>query len=183
MNRRDWLATSLGLATWPQILEAQQHAKEAAKASPARFAYFDAASAAEVEALTGEIIPTDATPGAKEAGVVYFIDRALTTFDKESQPAYKTGLAEIAAKRTTLFPGSTSCVTLTPAQRVELLKAVEKTRFFQLLRTHTMFGFLADPVYGGNRDGAGYKTMQYQPAHMYSSPFGFYDIPGNEGAK
>ena len=183
MNRRELLATSLGLATWPEILEAQQHAKQAAQAATGRFAYFDAASAAEVEALTGEIIPTDDTPGAKEAGVVYFIDHALTTFDKESQQAYKTGLAEVAAKRTALFPGSISCATLTSAQRIELLKALERTPFFQLLRTHTMFGFLADPSYGGNRDGAGYKTMQYQPAHTYSSPFGFYDVPGNEGAK
>ena len=183
VNRRDWLATSLGLATWPEILEAQQHAKAAAQSSSGHFAHFDAASAAEVEALTGEIIPTDDLPGAKEAGVVYFIDRALTTFDKENQQAYKTGLAEIAAKRTSLFPGSTSCAALTSPQRIELLKAVEQTRFFQLLRTHTMFGFLADPGYGGNRDGAGYKTMQYQPAHMYNSPFGFYDTPGNEGAK
>ena len=35
--------------------------------------------AAEIEAIAARIIPSDATPGAREAGVVYFIDRALST--------------------------------------------------------------------------------------------------------
>ena len=184
MNRREWLAASAGLALMPEILEAQQHAQAAVKsASPAGFGYFDAATAAEVEALTGEIIPSDGTPGAKEAGVVYFIDRALNTFDKENQAAYKTGLAELNATRAAMFPGSASCAALTSAQRISLLKAVENTPFFRLLRVHTMFGALADPSYGGNRNGVGYKLMQYEPAHMYTHPFGYYDTPGNEGAK
>lgn len=176
MNRREWLGTSIGLAAWPEILEAQQHAREAAgAATPPNFTWFDALSAAEVESLTGEIIPSDDTPGAREAGVVYFIDRALTTFDKENQAAYKTGLADVSAKRTAMFPGSASCVALSSAQRIQLLQSMERTPFFRLLRTHTMYGFLADPSYGGNRDGVGYKTMQYQPAHLYSPPFGYYD--------
>ena len=188
MNRREWLASGLGLTAWseigPEILEAQQHAREAAKEpSPPKFVFFDAVSAAEVEALTAEIIPTDDNPGAREAGVVYFIDRALTTFDKENQAAYKAGLADLAATRIAMFPGSTSCASLTSDRRIALLQAIERTPFFQLLRTHTMYGFLSDPGYGGNRDGAGYKTMQYQPAHMYFPPFGYYDAEGNEGAK
>ena len=184
MNRREWLASGLGLAMLPEILEAQEHAKEAVKSpTPPKFGHFDAATAADVEALTSEIVPTDDLPGAKEAGVVYFIDKSLASFDKENQPAYQAGLADLNAKRTAMFPGSASLAALTSAQRIQLLKSVERTPFFRLLRTHTMFGFLSDPSYGGNRDGAGYKTMRYTPAHMYRPPFGFYDIPGNEGAK
>ena len=89
--------------------------------------------------------------------MVHFIDRALITFDKENQPAYRQGLTEMNAKRTQMFPGSASCAALTSDQRIALLKSIEFTPFFRLLRTHTMFGFLADPLYGGNPAG-GYQT-------------------------
>ena len=96
--------SSLGLATWAEILEAQQLAREAAGSGSRKFVYFDAATAAGVEALTAEIITTDENPGAKEAGIVYFIDRALTTFDKENQPASKTGMAALTASASKCFP-------------------------------------------------------------------------------
>jgi len=178
------IVSSFGLATWTEILEAQQHAREAVNSGSGKFVYFDAATAADVEALTAEIIPADENPGAKEAGVVYFIDRALTTFDKENQPAYKTGMAALNRKRLEMFPGSASCAALTSSQRIELLKSEERTPFFQVLRTHTIYGFLSDPSYGGNHDGVGYRTMQYQPAHMYKPPFGYYDAEAaKEGTK
>ena len=45
--------------------------------------------------MAAQIIPTDETPGAREAGVVYFVDRALTTFDVDQQPLYSAGLREL----------------------------------------------------------------------------------------
>jgi len=83
-------------------------------------AFLDPLTALDLEALTSEIIPTTETPGAKEAGVVHFIDRALTTFDREYQPAYREGMAGINAKRAEMFPGSASCAALTSAQRIAL---------------------------------------------------------------
>lgn len=184
MNRREMIVSSLGLATMAEVLEAQQHAREAVASGFQKFLYFDAATAADVEALTAEIIPTDSNPGAKEAGVVFFIDRSLTTFDKENQAPYKTGMADLNAKRLAMFPGSASCAALTSPQRIELLKSVERTPFFQLLRTHTIYGFLSDPSYGGNQNGVGYRTMRYEPAHMYKPPFGYYDAEAaKESAK
>lgn len=179
MNRREWLAASLGVATLPEILAAQQHAREAVK-SGRQPTFFDAQGALDVESLTAEIIPTTTTPGAKEAGVVHFIDRALTTFDKGNQLAYREGLTDINSKRAQMFPGSTTCATLTPDQRIALLKSIESTPFFQLLRAHTILGFLADPIYGGNPAG-GYKTMGFEPAHTYKPPFGWYDDKANGG--
>ena len=179
MNRREWLAASLGVATLPEILAAQQHAREAVKSgSPP--AFFDAQAALDVEALTAEIIPTTTTPGAKEAGVVHFIDRALTTFDQGNQPAYREGLAAIDSQRARMFPGSTSCAALSSGQRIALLKSIESTPFFRLLRTHTILGFLADPIYGGNPAG-GYQTMGFEPAHTFKPPFGWYDDKANGG--
>ena len=56
------------------------------------------AQAAEIEAMAAQIIPTDDSPGAREAHCLYFIDRALTTFAKASQPVYIQGLQDLQAE-------------------------------------------------------------------------------------
>ena len=63
----------------------------------AKFAFFTPEQAVEVEAMAAEIIPTDETPGAREAHVVAFIDRALVTFERDRQEDYRKGLDELAA--------------------------------------------------------------------------------------
>jgi gluconate 2-dehydrogenase gamma chain len=73
-------------AHWPAIVAAAEHAHRAAKSSaPQKFQFFTPEEAAEIDAITARIIPSDETPGAREAGVVYFIDRALTTFSAGDQ--------------------------------------------------------------------------------------------------
>jgi gluconate 2-dehydrogenase gamma chain len=67
------------ISNWPAILASQQHAHEAAAAAtPPHLEFFSPAQASEVEAMAAQIIPTDDTPGAREAHVIYFIDRALS---------------------------------------------------------------------------------------------------------
>ena len=46
-----------------------------------------------MEALASLIIPSGSTPGAREAGVIYFIDKALATFDRDKREAYRQGFA------------------------------------------------------------------------------------------
>jgi gluconate 2-dehydrogenase gamma chain len=181
-SRRDWLVATFGLAAFPEILEAQKHAHGAANSgSAAAFEYLDAATAKEIGAMVERILPSDDTPGAKEAGVIYFIDRALTTFDKDKQDAYRDGLKTVEAKRTEMFPDSASIAALTEAQQIELLKAVEHSDFFQLVRFHTLAGFLGDPSYGGNRDQVGWKLIGFEHSMMYQPPFGYYDREAKEG--
>src|SRR5271170_1998086 len=80
-----WLASN-----WSGILDAQSHAQQAAQhAVPLSF--FTAEQAADIDAMASQIIPTDETPGAHEAHCVYFIDRGLTTFLRDSQPIYTQG--------------------------------------------------------------------------------------------
>jgi gluconate 2-dehydrogenase gamma chain len=164
MTRRDWLLAS---ACWAEVLRAQTSAP--------RFTYFDAATAAEVEAIAETIMPGDATPGAKEAGVIWFIDGALAGHDKDERPLYVKGLAETQARRTALFPGSSSIAALSSTQRIALLKDIEQTDFFRVVRLHTVLGFFGDPRYGGNRNGAGAKLLGRTEAMHYSPPFGYYD--------
>jgi gluconate 2-dehydrogenase gamma chain len=181
-SRRDWLVATFGLAAFPEILEAQKHAHGAVNSGSApAFGYLEAATAKEIEALVERILPSDDTPGAKEAGVIYFIDRALTTFDKDKQDAYREGLAAVQAKRKEMFPESSSVAALNEAQQIELLRTVEHSDFFQLLRFHTLAGFLGDPSYGGNRDQVGWKLIGFEHAMVYQPPFGYYDREAKEG--
>jgi gluconate 2-dehydrogenase gamma chain len=184
MNRRDWLISTLSMATLPEILAAQQHAHEAAQsAEPPAFSYLDKKTAADIEALAGEIIPSGETPGAREAGVIYFIDRALNTFDQGRQGLYRAGLEHADSQRKSLFPTSQSIAALPSAQRIELLRSIEKSDFFQLLRDHTICGFLSDPSYGGNRGGVGWQAIGFDNQHQHHPPFGYYDAQEKEGTR
>lgn len=177
-SRRALLRSSLGLLTAEQ-LEALQHAHRAAQPGSGRFEYFDAPSAAEIEAIASAIIPTNDAPGAKEAGVIFFIDRALATFDQDKRELYRTGLAQAQEKRAALFPESRSIAALTNEQRIALLTAIEKTEFFEAVRTHTVIGFLASPEWGGNREKVGWKLIGLDDSASFQPPFGYYDDPGN----
>lgn len=177
LSRREWmLASSFGLlAVWPEVLAAQEHARHAAASPGTAFTYFDHDTAAEVEAIAAQIIPTDETPGAREAGVIFFIDRALSSFDKDSQKHYKAGLADLQAKRAAMFPGSTSIASLKPEQQLALVKSIDGTPFFETVRAHTIIGFLNSPDQGGNRNYVGWKLLGMDDRMVYQPPFGYYD--------
>ena len=148
--------------------------------------------AKEVEAIAARIIPSDETPGAREAGVVYFIDRALMTFAKEDQKLYGDGIAELQAKVREMFPSAERLSGLREEQQDEILQGLDSgpavgvhpfgkkpatQGFFETLRQHTIAGFLIDPESDrkGNRDGVGWKLIGRESAHMFQPPFGHYD--------
>jgi len=181
-------------AHWPAMLSAASHARHAAKSNePAKFEFFTSEQAAEIEAASARIIPTTDTPGAREAGVVFFIDRALVTFAKDNQKLYAEGLPELQARAREMFPALEKFSAATPEQQDEILKSLDAQSsagrgrsarrraaaqsFFQTLRVHTIAGFLIDPDSDkrGNRGGVGWKVIGREDAHMFQPPFGFYD--------
>jgi gluconate 2-dehydrogenase gamma chain len=160
------------------VLAAQQHAHDVMRAAkPAALSVLSAAEAREIEALAAQIIPTDTSPGAREAGVIFFIDRALATFDADKRALYTEGLRQAQDKRRELFPASHTIAALQPDEQIRLLHAIENTGFFDLLRTHTSMGFFGNPSYGGNRDQAGWKLIGFEDKHQFEPPFGYYDGP------
>ena len=169
-----WLA-----AAWPDVLAAQQHARHTmnalASGAPAKLEYLTAQQAAEVEAITALIIPTTDTPGAREAGVVYFIDRSLNTWARDQQKQFADALAAVDAKRKELFPASSTFASLTAAQQIDLLKSIEKTPAFGLFHFNTVAGFLCNPEDGGNRGMVGWKLLSFDHAPAHTPPFGYYD--------
>jgi gluconate 2-dehydrogenase gamma chain len=182
-TRREWFSTCLAMLAWPEVLSAQQHAQTAAESATPRFETLDAGAAAEIEALAAQIIPSSGGPGAREAGVIYFIDRALSTFAADQRDAYRTGLAELQQKRKELFPDSTTIASLTNKQQMSLIKAIEESDFFELLRTHTVLGFLGNPTYGGNRGQVGWTQIGLEDRMTYQPPFGYYDAQENSEKK
>ena len=188
-SRRQFVIRSLsGISSawftlhWPAILAAQNHAHMAAQpGASVAFQFFSPEQATEVEAVAAQIIPTDETPGAREAKVVYFIDKALVTFDRDKQPSYTQGLRDLQAKTRELFPQAERFSALSQARQVQLLQAIEKTEFFELLRLHTIMGFLASPEYGGNNNEVGWKLIGFENKPVYSPPFGYYDAEYTKG--
>lgn len=201
LSRRGFLSQSLtGIsavwisAHWPSLLSAATHARQSAKSSsPAKFEHFSSEQAAEIDAISARIIPATDTPGAHEAGVVFFIDRALVTFAKDNQKDYAEGLPELQARVREMFPGAGKFSSATPEQQDKILESLdEQSRdagrtafrsgagaqsFFETVRVHTIMGFLIDPDSDkrGNRDGAGWKVIGRENEHMFQPPFGYYD--------
>jgi len=145
------------------IAEAQQHAHRAAEAGTTdKLQSLSPEEAEETGSLASLIIPSGSTPGAREAGVTYFIDKALATFDRDKREAYRQGLRMVQARREELFPGSASIASLKPDDRLRLARAIENTEFFETLRVHTVMAFLGPPEYGGNRNQVGWTLIGFK---------------------
>jgi gluconate 2-dehydrogenase gamma chain len=172
-----WLASR-----WPGILAAQEHAQlMAVSTQPATFGFFSPEQAAEIEAVAAQIIPTDDTPGAREARVIHFIDRALVTFERDEQHVYAQGLQELQAKTKEIFPSAGKFSGLQSAQQIQVLTALEKTPFFTVVRNHTVIGFFASPMHGGNHNKAGWKLIGFDDSLNHKQPFGYYDARESRG--
>ena len=189
-------------AQWPVVVAAAQHAHEAVRSTtPAKFEVLTTEQARQVQAIASQIIPTDEMPGTREAGVVYFIDRALVTFAVDTRPVYEKGIAAINQLASTKYPGRKTFADASPEEQEALLTEFAAGRgiggayleigpadsrdFFQTIRMHTVFGFLADPSAGGNKDYAGWKVVGRDPAPTFAPPYGYYDkgYPGWQAVK
>ncbi len=198
LNRRNFLlragtvlSAAWVTANWPALLSAAKHAHDAAKAAtPPKFEFFSAEEAAEIDAITACIIPTDDTAGAHEAGVVYFIDHGLATFAVDNQKTYREGLPDLQSRVKEIFPSTSKFSALTaeeqdavlhsfdentPATRRAFRARPDAQNFFETLRQHTIAGFLIDPDFGVNHDGVGWKVIGREREHMFQPPFGYYD--------
>ena len=163
------------LALAAQVAEAQN--------TPLHLEFLEPSVAPEIEALTSQIIPSNDTPGAREAGVIYFIDRALATFEAGQRDAYRKGMDQVQHTRRKLYPASSTIASLTADQQIALLRAIEKSEFFELLRKHTVWGFVGSPIYGGNRGKVGWTHIGFDDRMSFEPPFGYYDAEVHRAEK
>jgi Gluconate 2-dehydrogenase subunit 3 len=125
--------------------------------------FFTAPEYALMERLTDLIIPSDATPGAKEAGVAEFIDFMVAS-DPEVQYAFRTGLTWLNAhSERALGKGFAELASEQQTSLLEPLAYKDKSRpgeedgrkFFGLVREFTLIGFYTSEI--------GFKELD-QPA-------------------
>jgi gluconate 2-dehydrogenase gamma chain len=210
------------------------------------FEFFTPFQAAIVQAAAARLIPTDDNgPGATEAGVVYFIDRQLSSDYGLSGRRYEQGpwtagastqgdqsgllmrdryrlgtlgmeaygqqlyqlsfvqlsddqkdriLRDMQSGVPATFDGSSiQAATTGPspsgteaafAQMTEGAPGVGATAFFNLLLSHTIAGFFADPVHGGNRGMVGWQLIGFPGAQMsYAANISQYGQPWTGGYK
>jgi len=177
-----WAATNL-----PALRDALAHARRAtAGPTPPPFEFFTPIQGADIEAMTAQIWPADDTPGAREAGVVHFIDHALAT---DPPPAavpmrslFTTGLEQLQAKVGELYPGTDARFAgLAGERQVAVLRAIESTPFFDGVRTITMLALFANPSYGANPSGKNWAAIGFEPRFVWRPPFGAYDQDAHAG--
>ena len=143
-------------------------------------AFLNDDDAATVAAFSERLMPgAPGKPGASDAGVLNYIDLALAGAYADQQDFYRRGLAALDAHCHTTY--GKPFALLAAAQQDEVITALEGGKatgfswptaqaFFNTVRTHTMEGMFADPVYGGNKDFAGWLLVGFPGAQPLFSP-------------
>ena len=175
MDRRAFLENLGGGAAsaffGASLIDLKRAGEFAAAASPQQpWQFFTADEATLFDAVSAQIVPTDDTPGAREAHVVRFADHSLSSFLKERGPSVKKALAALE-KFSPGFSGRDS------ADQIKQLSAFEKKdgNSFGTLRQLTMAGMFSHPEHGGNFNKTGWKLIGYEDRYSWTAPFGFYD--------
>jgi gluconate 2-dehydrogenase gamma chain len=146
---------------------------------PLRF--FTASEALIVAAAASRIFPSvDSSPGAKEAGVVIYIDRQLAGPYGHDRYRYAQGpFNESAAAEFGYQGNATPAETyreglkglkgfdrLSLEEQDDQLRKIEVSHFFSLLRQNTIEGMFCDPVHGGNVDMVGWQLVGFPGPRM-----------------
>lgn len=182
-NRREFLTTSAALlgGSWlsmqlPMLGDLAAWARAAA-AQGEPFTILTPAEARTMEAFAAQIIPSDSSsPGAKEAGAIWFIDRALGKgYFPEFREPIKAGIADLDARARRRRKAVSGFADLATADQIRVMRQIEETPFFFMGRMLSVMGVLADPSHGGNRDHAGEKILGIEHKPAYQPPFGWYD--------
>ena len=146
---------------------------------PLRF--FTEEEALIVAAAASRIFPSDDSgPGAKEAGVVIYIDRQLAGPYGRDRYRYTQGPFNESAPVEFGYQGKATPKEtyreglkglkgfdrLSPEEQDSQLKKIETTHFFALLRQNTIEGMFCDPVHGGNADMVGWQLIGFPGPRM-----------------
>lgn len=134
------------------------------------WSYLQEVEARILDAMLDRIIPGDEDPGAREAGVIYFIDRQLAGPYQRYQQDYRIGLKNVQATSEAVH--GVSFDQLSPQQQTAILERLEENdvspeiwsdpsaaSFFSLVANHAMQGFYGSPIHGGNKDFASYRML------------------------
>lgn len=193
--RRQWLRMAAAGSALPlaQALAAPGHG---ATTSASGQAFLTPDEARFLTAAVDRLIPQDDWPSASQAGVVTYIDRQLAgDFGRGDrmylagpvrsgtpEQGYQLGLAPAQVYRESLAallsePTGRTFHEQSPQQQDAFLEQLEggawmlgrvpSSVFFETLLANTVEGYLADPLYGGNRDMAGWRMIGFPGAYAH----------------
>jgi gluconate 2-dehydrogenase gamma chain len=125
--------------------------------------------AAAIAAFCDRIIPSDSTPGAREANVIRYIDRALAGDLSMFRGAYTA--AVVALDRYSESKHGAAFAALSAAQQDAVLTDMDLNRatgfapnakaVFEMIRTHCVQGMFGDPAHGGNTNFIGWRLARF----------------------
>lgn len=184
VSRRSFLAQASGgvgsgwlAAQWPFFMAAATVACQRREAA-AGFAHLSEPLAATLEAVAEQILPADDTPGAREAGVIWFIDQLLggpLAGMRATLEAGAMGLDDRAGPNRTF-------IELSFDEQTTVLKGIESGSFFSTMNLLTLAGMFAMPERGGNREKTGWRLIGFVDRHGWQPPFGHYDAAPEDPA-
>ena len=181
-NRRLFLKGSGGVlgsvmmrAGLPAFIAASQAACTA-REEAASYQNISNAEAREFVAIAARILPTTETPGATEAGAVYFVDKAFGSFLAPMAGPARGMHAQFQAGIADQYPLAKVFSDLNETDQDAYLQRAEDTPFFQGARFLTLVGVFGMAKFGGNRNNVGWHLVGMDgPPHAWTAPFGDYD--------
>jgi gluconate 2-dehydrogenase gamma chain len=157
--------------------------------------FFNAEEAAAMDAVVSHLIPADDLgPGAKEAGVTFFVDQQLAGSWGSGDHFYRQGPFEagtpeqgyqlsftpadmfrLGLRKLNETSGGKGFAALPAAEQDAMLKKMQAGEldfsplpsaiFFQAVLDATMEGFFSDPIHGGNAGMAGWLLVGFPGAY------------------
>jgi len=189
-TRRTFVSSLAGIGAaslvsdWALVRSALAHASSAvSQQPPPPFTNLTADEASVISAAAERIIPSDGTPGAREAGVIYFIDRAFGTFMKDQLADARKDIKDLNRRATKRNRAVQSFAQLSEADQDAVLREIQQTPLFNGLRYLTIVGTFANASWGGNRDNTGWKLIGFEPHGIHKPPFGYYDAQVAKGGR
>ena len=162
------VATFPGFSKWSFACAHMGNSPAQTKPAVYRPIFFISPEYAMVERLTDLIIPSDDTPGAREAGVSEFVD-LMASRDPELQRDFRTGLSWLNTR--SRGGEGKAFLELNPDQQTALLASLayqKKFRagdeagrkFFNVFREYTVMGFYTSEI--------GLKELDYPGLRFYA---------------
>jgi gluconate 2-dehydrogenase gamma chain len=126
--------------------------------------------ATTIGAFVERLIPTDESgPGAREANVLRYIDRALAGGLAMFRPSYVAATQALDAYAQSKYGGDFARLSTT--QQDAILTDMDLNRatgfnpnakaVFEMIRTHAVQGMFGDPAHGGNTNFVGWRLVRF----------------------
>ena len=135
------------------------------------YRFFTPEEALCVIALCEQIIPKDQSPGATDAGVIFYIDRQLSGVFQYDQETYRNGIRDL--QNFSKKNNGKTFEALLSKEQIKLMKMMESnlisekdwnlgnpSDFFSLVLSHTMQGFYGSPIHGGNKNFMSFEMLR-----------------------